>query len=235
MISIREEGWKEAKLARLFKSNDCLNPNTESACLQQSQYVAHFGNSKEFCEKAERVIDSYGHLKSRLVFITDGAIWIKNWIEDNYPEAIAILDYYHACEYLHEFAENGLKTISEAIRKRWIEKQKELLLESQTEQVIKNIEQTNASTSEKEKIINYYQPNIKRMDYKLYRQLGCGIIGSGAIESAHRTVIQRRMKLSGQHWSRKGANNMLRIRVIAMNKQWYKVINLLRKPTIRAA
>ena len=230
MISTRTEGWKEVKLGRLFKSSDCLNPNTESAYLQQSQYIAHFGNSKEFCEKTEAVIDSYGRLKSRLVFITDGAAWIKNWIENSYPESIAVLDYYHACEHLHGFVENGLKTQSEEFRKQWFEEQKTLLMESLVEQVIKNIELTDANTSEKEKLINYYQSNIKRMDYKLFRQLGCGIIGSGAIESAHRTVIQQRMKLSGQHWSRAGANNMLRLRVTAMNKQWNKVIMILRQP-----
>ena len=235
MLSIREEGWKEAKLARLFKSSDCLNPNTESAWLQQSQYVAHFGHCKEFCEKAEKVIDSYGHLKSRLVFITDGATWLKNWIEDSYSEATAILDYYHACEHLHDFVENGLKSEPAETRKKWFEKQKELLLESGVEQVIKNIEQTNAKTAEKEDLINYYQANIGRMDYKSYRQLGCGIIGSGAIESAHRTVIQKRMKLSGQHWSREGVNNMLRLRVFSMNKQWGKVINVLRRPPKKAA
>jgi hypothetical protein len=235
MLSIRDEGWKEVKLGRLFKSSDCLNPNTESAYLRSSQYVAHFGSSKDFCEKTEQIIDSYGNLKSRLVFITDGATWIKDWIEDVYPESIAILDYYHACEHLHDFAENGLKTLEEEIRKKWIEKQKELLMESCVEQVVKNIELTNAKPSEKEKLINYYLSNIKRMDYKFFRQLGCGIIGSGAIESAHRTVIQERMKLSGQHWSREGANNMLRLRVIYMNKQWCKVINLLRSPVNKAA
>jgi len=60
----------------------------------------------------------------------------------------------------------------------------------------------------------------------------CGIIGSGAIESAHRTVIQKRMKLSGQRWSITGAENMLRLRVISMNKQWAKVVDLLKKPPL---
>ena len=234
MISTREEGWKEVKLARLFKSSDCLNPNTESACLQQSQYVAHFGNCRDFCEKVENVIDSYGRLQSRLVFITDGATWIKNWIEDSYSESTAILDYYHACEHLHDFVENGMNEDREK-RKQWFEEQKELLLESRVDQVIKNIKRAKAKSSEKEKLLNYYQINKERMDYKSYRQLGCGIIGSGAIESAHRTVIQRRMKLSGQHWSREGVNNMLRLRVFSMNKQWCKVINLLRKTAYMAA
>jgi hypothetical protein len=234
MISTREEGWKEVKLARLFKSSDCLNPNTESAWLQQSQYVAHFGKCGDFCEKTEKVIDSYGRLESRLVFITDGATWIKNWIEDAYSEATAILDYYHACEHLHEFVEKGMNGAEEK-RKLWFEEQKELLLESKVNEIIENIKLTEAKSQEKEKLLNYYQSNIERMDYKSYRRLGCGIIGSGAIESAHRTVIQRRMKLSGQHWSGEGVKNMLRLRVFSMNKQWCKVINLLRKPHCRTA
>jgi hypothetical protein len=41
------------------------------------------------------------------------------------------------------------------------------------------------------------------MDYKHNQTIGCGIIGSGAIESAHRTVVQKQMKLSGQYWSKK--------------------------------
>jgi hypothetical protein len=73
------------------------------------------------------------------------------------------------------------------------------------------------------------------MRYAQYRKIGCGIIGSGAIESAHRTVIQKRMKLSGQRWSTDGVKNMLRLRIISMNRQWVKVIDFLKMPTIRAA
>lgn len=228
MVLTREQGWKEVKLARLFKSSDCLNPGSESAYLTASQYICHLGPAKEFCCRLERGIDAYGQLKKRLVFITDGATWIKNWIEDSYSDSIAILDYYHACEHLYKFAETCHWQDSLS-RQQWCDRQKELLLESQIRQVIENIGKLPAKDKEKQELINYYQNNIKRMDYKYYRTLGCGIIGSGAIESAHRTVIQKRMKLSGQHWSSHGAQNMLRLRVISMNKQWYKVIQVLRK------
>ena len=67
------------------------------------------------------------------------------------------------------------------------------------------------------------------MRYKQYRNIGCDIIGCGAIESAHRTVIQKRMKLSGQRWSRKGAENMLQLWVTAMNALWHKVIEVCKK------
>ena len=223
-----EEPWKEVKLGRLFRDVDCLNPNTDVYCLQDSPYIGHFGISTDFCKRIEALIDSYGDLKDRLVFINDGATWIREWIADRYPLAVSVLDFYHATGYLYEFAEKAFSDISE--KKKWCECQKDLLLASDVETVLANILSIQAKEEVTKKITNYYQNNKQRMRYKQYKNMGCGIIGSGAIESAHRTVIQRRMKLSGQRWSTKGARNMLRLRVIAMNKQWAKVIDSLKTP-----
>ena len=234
MISTREEGWKEVKLGRLFKSNDCLNPNSKSSYIKTSQYVGYLGNSEEFCSEMESVIDSYGRLRERLVFINDGAVWIKNWIEDNYPHAISILDYFHACEHLHQFADTLFGECLQE-KEQWCKIQKDLLLESKTQEVIENIMITSGKEKDKTKLTNYYQNNIGRMDYKKYRQIGCNIIGSGAIESAHRTVIQKRMKLSGQHWSKLGARSMLQLRITDMNNQWNKVIDIIKKSPKSAA
>lgn len=63
-----------------------------------------------------------------------------------------------------------------------------------------------------------YSSNAYRMDYSYYNQIGAGIIGSGAIESAHKTVVQKRMKQSGQRCTFEGAQNMLNLRVIKMNE-----------------
>ncbi|MFT4156283.1 hypothetical protein [Parafilimonas sp.] len=64
---------------------------------------------------------------------------------------------------------------------------------------------------------NYYSSNANRMDYSYYKAIGAGIIGSGSIESAHRTAVQKRMKQPGQRWSYEGAQKMLNLRVIKMN------------------
>jgi hypothetical protein len=45
-------------------------------------------------------------------------------------------------------------------------------------------------------------------------------IGSGEIESAHRYVIQERLKLSGAWWKATNADYMLALRVVRANKQW---------------
>lgn len=77
-------------------------------------------------------------------------------------------------------------------------------------------------------LINYYTGNAYRMDYKTYKTIGAGIIGSGTIESAHRTVVQKRMKQSGQRWSNAGAQNMLNLRVLQMNRQCDKVVMIIK-------
>jgi hypothetical protein len=76
-------------------------------------------------------------------------------------------------------------------------------------------------------VILYYEDNINRMDYKYYKTAGKGIIGSGAIESAHRTLVQSRMKRSGQLWSKIGTTHMLCLRTLKMNRQWNKVVEMI--------
>ena len=233
MLLTREESWKEVKLGRIFKSSDCIHAGGKPGWISNSQYVAHLGAHKNFIAQMEHIIDGYRHPTSKLVFITDGAPWLKNWIEDAYPCSQSILDYYHACEYLHAFSKEYF--VDKTTEEQWIKIQKELLLESLVSQVIKNVDQLNSSKKEAAKLIAYYNANIDRMNYKKYQQIGCGIMGSGAIESAHRKVIQKRMKQSGQRCSKQGAQNMLNLRVIKCNQQWEKIIALTKSEFRKAA
>ena len=231
LLFTRDAGWKEVKVGRIFKSGDCIAPNEESSWIRHSQYLSYLESSKDFTPKMEGLIESYDNIKHRLVFINDGAPWIKQWIEDAYPEAISILDFWHALQYLYSFANSFF--VDKVKSKKWVEKEKAcqangmgLLLAGKVKQVIGHIKKMAPHNKEAKKIIGYYQANRDRMDYKYYKTIGAGIIGSGAIESAHRTVVQKRMKLSGQRWSIEGAQNMLNLRVTYMNEKWDNVIQL---------
>lgn len=179
------------------------------------------------------MIDKYGNLGNRLVFVSDGATWIKNWIEDAFPNAISILDYYHVCEHLHEFSSSVFTDKTK--EKLWTDKQKEWLLKGEVKTVISNIKRIGKNSEKANQLISYYSKNKDRMKYQDYAKTGCGIIGSGAIESAHRTVVQKRMKQSGQRWSCKGAQNMLNLRVVRKNNDWNKIINLTKTKAKAAA
>ncbi|MDR2025960.1 MAG: hypothetical protein LBQ01_00185 [Prevotellaceae bacterium] len=222
--------WEEVKLLRTYKSGDKLSTLKRST-IEKSEYVAHLGNHQEFESKAEQLPDKYEHLGKNLVFISDGACRIHKWQTESYPKATQILDYYHVCEHMAAFALIAIPNETE--RKIWLDKRKEELLESQSERVCKQIrkiadkEDCNKITKEANNLINYFATNKKRMNYKQYLERGLQI-GSGAIESANRNVVQAGMKQSGQRWSRKRAQYILDLRTCHMSGKWNIVIDLIR-------
>ena len=109
MILTRENGWSEVKSGRIFKSSDCLHRSGKPGWISNSQYVAHLGSHKNFCKQMDDILDHFGPLKQRLVCITDGASWLRNWIEDSFAGCISVLDYYHAAEHLHAFCSEVFK------------------------------------------------------------------------------------------------------------------------------
>ena len=84
-----------------------------------------------------------------------------------------------------------------------------------------------AQQQAQKKLLNYYQTNAYRMHYAGYRQRGLQI-GSGAIQAVHRRVVQSRLKLSAQRWSRSGAQNVLNLRVLRMSGKWCQLQHILR-------
>lgn len=233
MIFTREEGWKEVKVGRIFKSSDCIHAGEKAGWISNSQYLAYLDKHTKFTDEMEKLLDHYCETDQPIVFISDGALWIKNWIEDAYPKAISILDFYHASEHLHDFAKAEFK--DENFRKRWIDENIKLLLEGQVEKIIKELSRMPKKTRNVEKLIDYYEANKTRMNYPLYQKIGIGLIGSGAIESAHRTVVQKRLKQSGQRWGKLGAQNILNLRVTKKNNQWSKIVALSKKELKRTA
>jgi len=231
MLLTRKKGaWKEMKLGRIFNSDVHYELSSTRNWIKESTYTAHFGGHEVFLDKLEYWLDEYLYLNERLVFINDGAKWIWNWVEDNYPLATQILDFFHAMEYLTDFAKVFFKDKSN--RKDWVTQQKQQLLNDNVEQVIELVSglsctQKNQQEAQK-KLITYYGNNKTRMKYKTYRANGL-LIGSGPIESAHRTVIQKRLKQSGQRWTQQGAQYVANLRVANMNNNWEQVVELINK------
>ena len=187
MYLTREEQWKEVKLARLFSAQDHIeNISKDRGMITDSNYLAHLGSSKEFLLKLEYFLEPL----KELVIVADGAKWIWNWAEAFYPDAVQILDYYHAKEHLCQFAVEYFDDQQQ--RSNWIEQMDGLLLSDKVEQVITTLEQLPLSInkkveSKKELLINYYRNNCHRMCYQTFQQKGY-LIGSGP----HRVCSQER-------------------------------------------
>jgi len=156
-----------------------------------------------------------------MVFISDGAPWIGNWIKEQYPQAVQILDFFHAMKHIGDYLDVQYGKGQEKLDmiEYWGHILKNQGLEVLKKHLRKEVCQTKLQREAKKKLNKYIVKNEYRMNYPEYLLKGY-MIGSGAIESAHRTVIQRRMQLSGQRWSIKGAQYMLDLRSLAMSGHW---------------
>ena len=227
MVLSREDSWKEVKLGRIFRSEDMYklgNEENSRGWIKSSNYTAHLGNCHDFYDKFSNKVD----LLKEFICIGDGAKWIWNWCKDNYPKAIRILDYWHATERLWKF----IKLLYTCKKKQaaWIAKQETLLWEDKVEDILSNIAsittKKKTAIEDQKSILTYLTNNKDKMLYGTYKANGW-LVGSGPIESAHRTVIQKRLKLSGQRWTLRGAQQVLNLRVAHKNDNWNKVIQLI--------
>ncbi|MBS4169371.1 hypothetical protein NEOC95_000075 [Neochlamydia sp. AcF95] len=60
---------------------------------------------------------------------------------------------------------------------------------------------------------------LNMMNYKSALDKGLPI-GSGEIESSHRHVVQKRLKIAGTWWKTENANAMLSLRIGRLNGYW---------------
>jgi hypothetical protein len=73
----------------------------------------------------------------------------------------------------------------------------------------------------RQEVITYFRNQAHRMDYPTYEANGW-FIGSGAMESACKTVVGQRLKGSGMRWSEKGAHAVCHVRALyrSEHSQW---------------
>lgn len=230
MLLTREEKWKEVKLGRVFKQSLILPESVDRQFIRKSEYVAHLGDHTEFEEKMSTIVDEYSGLEERLVFVNDGAVWIHNWIKSEYPKATQILDFYHAMTHIMEYAK--LKIKDKKKRAEWQTQTSEGLKKGGYDYIVNRLKKlppkTKKQKEENEKLLTYLKNNKDRMEYQRYIAEGL-LIGSGAIESAHRKVLQERMKKSGQRWSKKGLKRLMNIRILDNSGHWDRIKRKLKK------
>lgn len=156
--------------------------------------------------------------------VGDGAPWIAAQTKAKFgDQASYLVDFFHVCEYLVAAS----KTCGPSGPQLWTETQKGLLKNNEYTVVIENLaDHLEAEDVQSEKAPvrschRYLSNRTDQLDYKGAIEKGLPI-GSGEIESAHRYVIQQRLKLSGAWWKAANVQPMLTLRVVRANGDWEK-------------
>ena len=217
------EGWQETKVGRVFGAYPYSDIATRELgwTMDDSEYVAHRGHYLHFTRAFEKLFPPQS--ATRKVVISDGAAWIAPWVSLTYPDAVHILDLFHVLEKVAVVAQDALDT------EQWFEQQKQALLASQLTDVLVAIDSIECRDKVQQAQIRSYLVNHRsQMDYADYRSQGW-MVSSGPIESAHRTLLQVRMKRSGQRWSEKGCDKMIQLRVAYRSGKAKLITDVFRK------
>ena len=228
MVLTRPSQWREMKVGRIAKATDIETLTENRKQVNHSVYVAHLGDCEAFFEKFARHTDE---LASK-VFLADGAQWIWDKVSERYPNSVQILDFYHCWEKFCGFASLHFADPNE--RSAWLDRQQVHLLEGKLGIVVANLlieqlpltERTSEPQLKLAQLLTYVLNNLERMRYGYFRKQGYWI-GSGAMEAAHRTLVQHRLKRSGQRWTPSGAQQVVNLRVAFQSGQWKHIIQLV--------
>lgn len=146
-----------------------------------------------------------------------GAAWIWNLIDHYYPQAMQIVDWYHAEGYLKRVAEAAWPDPTP--RATWLQTATNHLWEGQVTLVIDSCQSLAARCAEARTAVTYFTTHAARMRYDHFRAQGY-LIGSGTVESGCKQVVTERLKRAGAQWTRPGAVSTAKARAAWLSGQW---------------
>jgi hypothetical protein len=166
-----------------------------------------------------------------LILVGDGALWIWNRAEDlarrlglDVSRIVQVADFYHAVEHLTAISELCAGW-SEARRKRWVRDMRRKLEAGQVDEVVKAAEALcrgrHAKSIRTE--VEYFETRQARMRYAAFKRRGIPL-GSGAVESAVRRVVNLRLKGPSMFWRGRNAERMLHLRAYLEAGRWRELM-----------
>ena len=215
--TVREtDGWHESKAGVVYWDNERSQ--------RQSRYVGRFDRSE--------ILDWHLWLQAcrcglrqaeEVVFMGDGAPWIRTQRRKHFGRATFIIDWYHASEHLWDC---GKRLFGEGrpATEAWMNKRERWLWDGQTRRLLNDVqEQQKQYRGPKRAVLaglhKYIRDNEQEMRYDVFRAQGYDI-GSGVVEGACKCVVGKRLKQSGMIWTRAGSSAILALRVAWLNEEW---------------
>jgi hypothetical protein len=207
MLPMRDgEGWREAKLAMVTHGNkNLMGCGGRRGMISEARYIAVIGGPDDLAHGlGEALRVERASRAEKVVWLADGAPGNWRLADRLQPGCTQVLDWHHAVEHAMSCAKVLLGE-SDVSLPLWQQRVNAILLGGANRVIGELMDCLDETTTAEERIaindlVRYYRTDEKRMSYSEYITAGYPI-ASGAIESAHRHVLQCRMKLAGRRWS----------------------------------
>ncbi len=157
---------------------------------------------------------------SEVCAVQDGAEWLQGLVDYHRADAIRILDFAHAAEYVSQIGQ-AVQGAGGHLPAHWLDGLLHRLKHQGPARVLQHLSYLAArfqSPTIEEKLA-YLHKREEHMQYPIYQAAGWPI-GSGSVESANKLVVEARLKGAGMRWARHNVNPMLLLRNAVCNRRW---------------
>jgi len=211
---------REAKLAAIWSADSRDrdgNPVRDAGSVSYNaaiETVAIHDAETELPPFARRVLRELErrrfHDAPRQVVLGDGAAWIWKFADEHIPQAIRIVDIFHAKQHLYDVAK-AIFGAGTDLAEQWGRLRREELDAGRFDELLGALQKHAHSCPEARQALDYFNNNRNKMRYPLFRAQGL-CVSTGVLEGACKSVIAARLKRGGMHWTRNGANAVIALR-----------------------
>jgi hypothetical protein len=233
-VPLVHKAWVEAKTAAIGTVQPPTRQADGTIAIHTSDlsYFSRVAEHHEFTAKATIETLRRGTLTAgTVVGVVDGAVWEQEFLDVQCPAAVRILDWPHAVGYLAKVAQ-ALYGVATPEHHAWLAVQRETLLHGDPQVVLQKLRSLQEDLRVQAgdappppalavltESLDYLDKRAAMLRYAQFRALGYPI-GSGAVESANKLVVEARLKGAGMHWALAHVNPLLALRGMACADRW---------------
>jgi hypothetical protein len=222
--------WAEVKtlaIGEVVQQPDPAEPPALVAHATRLSYFSRLADAETFTRLATAEVHRRGVGRARVVAAPlDGAEWAQGFLDVHRPDAVRILDFPHAAEYLTNAAQ-AVWGVGTAATNAWAAEQRHLLKHGSATTVLTALAQLPgheaadlaAAAEARDTALGYLGKRLDQLQYATFRARGYPI-GSGCVESANKLVVEARLKGSGRHWARAHLNPLVALRTALCSGRW---------------
>jgi hypothetical protein len=210
--------WAEVKTLSL---GEVAQKKNGEVCTQHLSYFSRLSDATSFAQAALVETHRRGlEEASEVAAVQDGAEWLQGLVDYHRADAVRILDFPHAAEYISEMGE-AVRAAGGRLPAGWLTGVLHRLKAEGPARVLQHLAWLAAHypSSRIQEKLAYLQKREAQMQYPSYQQAGWPI-GSGSVESANKLVVEARLKGAGMRWERRNVNPMLVLRNAVCNGRW---------------
>jgi len=184
---------------------------TYSAAIESAATRDTDAAPSDFAQRVNREARRRGFDQARRrVVLGDGAPWIWNLADEQFPGAIQVVDLFHAKGHLWDVAK-AIYGAGSDLGEQWAKQRRDELDEGKIDSVLAALRVHAEHNDEARKCLDYVTRNQNRMRYPQFREQGV-CTSTGVVEAGCKTAIGTRLKRSGMHWTVPGADAITALR-----------------------